>query len=147
MRLNRFYNNAKVMYMASYRKDYAFGKQKESTLLKHLAKTFKEDILPLKNRYALFDGESATTLYEIKSRRCLKNTYDTTILPVSKINCKTNKRKCFVFYFTDGIYYIHYDAKVFADFEQKEIIYYRSGICNNPVLHVCIPVVLLIKLK
>ena len=55
--------------MPSYNKDYTYGKTKEPFVINHLAKFFKQTIVLNSNRFALFDAESETTLYEIKSRR------------------------------------------------------------------------------
>ena len=129
--------------MPSYNQDYHYGKSKETFVINHLAKYFKQAIVPNSNRFALFDAESETTLYEIKSRRCCKGTYPTTIVPLNKLCVKTNKQICFVFYFNDGIYYIHYIKDLFDTFETRMITYFRSGIDNLAVNHICIPVELL----
>ena len=129
--------------MPSYNQDYHYGKSKEPFVINHLAKYFKQTIVPNSNRFALFDAESETTLYEIKSRRCCKNTYPTTIVPLNKLCVKTNKKICFVFYFCDEICYIHYNKDLFDTFETRMITYFRSGIDNVGVNHICIPVELL----
>ena len=53
--------------MPSYNQDYHYGKSKEPFVINHLAKYFKQTIVPNSNRFALFDAESETTLYEIKA--------------------------------------------------------------------------------
>ena len=50
------------------------------------------------------------------------------------------ERLVFIFNFTDGLYYIVYDADLFGTLKKEVITYYRTGGLNEPVLHFMIPV-------
>ena len=66
-------------------------------------------------------------------------TFATTIVPVHKVQDIT-ERLVFIFNFTDGLYYIVYDADLFGTFKQEVITYYRTDGSNEPVLHYMIPI-------
>ena len=53
----------------------------------------------------------------------------------------------FVFQFSDGLYYIKYDQKVFQTFDTANITYHRQGIEAKPVKHIFIPTQLLVKIR
>ena len=106
----------------SYKKDYEFGKDKEDKILTYLNNYFKRNIIKSEERYCTYDFYDAKYKYELKSRRCSVNTYDTTMIPVMK--CK--KRTYLLFLFTDGLYYIKYKEHKFKDFEIKNFVKFRE---------------------
>ena len=93
-----------------------------------------------------FEGTTNKTSIEMKSRRVKKNTYPTTILPVSKIR-NTDKAQLFVFNFTDACCYIEYDKKIFDTFQIRHFTTERFGIVDKPKPHYCIYIKDLIEIK
>ena len=134
----------------SLKSDIEYGNRAEIEVIKLLRVHFGENIIKNTYRFATYDAKckETNTHYEIKARRCAMDCYPTTIIPYSKIVKKEGKSKLiFVFLFTDGLYYIKYDPKVFEPFGTKDITYYRKGIEPKPVKHLCIPTELLVKIR
>tara|TARA_B110000908_G_C9899972_1_gene290602 strand:- start:19 stop:444 length:426 start_codon:yes stop_codon:yes gene_type:complete len=134
----------------SLKSDIEYGNRAEIEVIKALRVHFGENIIKNTFRFATYDAncKETNTNYEIKARRCKVDSYPTTIIPYSKIVKKQEKDKLiFVFLFTDGLYYIKYDRKVFEPFGMDEITYYRQGIEPKPVKHTCIPIELLVKIS
>ena len=132
----------------SLKSDIEFGNKAEIEVIKLLRVHFGENIIKNTYRFATYDAKckETNTHYEIKARRCAMNSYPTTIIPCSKIAKKEEKDNLiFVFLFTDGLYYIKYDRKVFDTFVTDDITYYRKGIQAKPVKHMYIPIELLVK--
>jgi hypothetical protein len=132
----------------SLKDDVEYGNKAEIEVIRR--GYFGEDILKNKFRFSTYDArsEESNTNYEIKARRCDKNNYPTTIIPYSKIlKKKKNEKLIFVFQFTDGLYFIEYNQKLFDTFAMEGITYYREGIEPKSVKHVCIPVDLLMEMK
>jgi len=88
--------------------DYNFGIQKESLFLDKLKNKFGIDVLPVKDKYCSYDFESNDSIFELKSRRCLKETYPTTMIGYNKIkNYQVLHKRiilCFNFIDTDCYY-------------------------------------------
>ena len=88
--------------------DYNFGIQKESLFLDKLKNKFGIDVLPVKDKYCSYDFESNDSIFELKSRRCLKETYPTTMIGYNKIKKYQALHKkiilCFNFIDTDCYY-------------------------------------------
>jgi len=134
----------------SLKNDIEFGNKAEIGVIKALCVYFGENVIKNTYRFAIYDAKckETNTNYEIKARRCAMECYPTTIIPCSKIVKKNeNERLIFVFLFTDGLYYIKYDRKVFETFGMDEITYYRQGIQPKAVKHICIPTELLLKIS
>ena len=129
----------------SLKNDIIFGLNNEPIVIDKLSKYFNESIEKTKEKYCPYDAFSPTTKYEIKSRRCLSITYNTTIIPIKKVE-NIKDRLVFVFHFTDGLFYIVYNQELFETFEKKNVTYYRQGGSNIPVLHYFIPVKDLIEI-
>ena len=132
----------------SLKSDIEFGNKAEIEVIKLLRVHFSENIIKNTYRFATYDAKckETNTNYEIKARRCAMNSYPTTIIPCSKTAKKEERDNLiFVFLFTDGLYYIKYDPKVFETFSTESITYYRQGILPKPVKHMCIPTELLVK--
>jgi hypothetical protein len=131
-----------IPQIRSLQNDLAFGLNNEPIVIDHLTKYFNEDITNTKElgkgEYCCYDAIGNETKYEIKSRRCKYEQYDTTIIPVHK--CKEDGRLVFVFYFTNGLYYIQYDKETFVDFEVKPVRVFRQGASARPVPHFHIPI-------
>lgn len=124
----------------SFQNDYNFGIQNEKNIMNLLNKVFEEEFEKTTNPYALYDfiGNKGTII-EMKSRRNTYNQYPTTIIPVHKV-VSGFKKHIFLFQFTDGSYYIQYDADRFSKYEKKDITTYRKGIVDKPKPHFCIPI-------
>ena len=134
----------------SYKNDVAFGKKAQTQIIEKLRTFFGANILENKERFATYDGfcKETKTNFEIKARRCSLSSFSTTIVPYSKIvKKKKDEKLIFVFSFTEGIYYIEFDTKLFGTFATEDIIYYRDGISPNSVKHLCIPCEYLLEMK
>jgi len=142
--------------MRSLSNDLIFGLGKEKEIVDLLQLNFCDlyDEDEFKNTKELyqddfypydFEGMRNGTSIELKSRRVKKNTYPTTIIPVSKVR-NTDKTQLFIFNFTDNCSYIEYDKTIFDTFEVRNITTERFGIVDKPKPHYCIPVHLLIDL-
>ena len=139
--------------MRSLRNDLKFGLGKELEIVDLLQFNFCDlyDEDEFKNTKDLyqddfypydFEGMRNGTSIELKSRRVKKNTYPTTIIPVSKVR-NTTKKQLFIFNFTDNCSYIEYDKTLFDTFEVRNITTERWGVVDKPKPHYCIPVNLL----
>lgn len=130
------------MSIRTFKKDYEAGKKQETQIKNELANFFNETITPTTNMYEKYDYYSETKVYEIKSRFFNYSRYPTTLLAQDKI-FKTQMTQIFIFNFTDGIYYIEYNPKLFrqfplqpfkrnqrADFNDIEKLYYHIPITN-----------------
>jgi len=104
--------------MNSYKliNDYNFGITSEIQLLEKLRDKFNPNLRLSSSNYSLFDYECDNMYIELKSRRCSKNYYKSTIVGVNKINraldLKTldiNIKIYFVFKFIDHICYWQFD--------------------------------------
>lgn len=136
----------------SFTDDLNYGNEKELLMLTKLTNYFTEDVdikstkeLYPNNKYCKWDFEDATGVkWELKSRRNTYNRYPTTIIPCHKTNNNdTEKGLYFVFQFTDGDYYIAYNAELFATFATRMIKINRVGKYDPPTLHWEIPIELL----
>jgi hypothetical protein len=96
-----------------FRADYAYGIDKEQSLIKELSKEFGE-LTKQSNKYSLFDFYNNECFVELKSRRCKHNTYPTTMVGNNKLNyAKKNPsiKYIFAFNFEDGLYYHSVDLQ------------------------------------
>lgn len=101
--------------------DLKMGLASEENIKGLLEKKFDER-LEKTDHYHPMDYVSSKCWIEIKTRRFACNTYKTTILPYSKIEFALSSALpvYFVFVFTDGIFYIPFDAATFALFNVSE---------------------------
>jgi hypothetical protein len=126
----------------SYQLDKQMGRFNEELLLPTLRKSFNTTIRK-GGEYEKFDFiDERGVLYELKSRRCRKNTYPTTLLPKHKV---LGKEQYFIFRFTDKVCYIKFDAAIFATFEVQDLIDGRFAY-GEPIEHYKIPIELLVEL-
>ena len=91
--------------------DYIFGTNNEIEFIDILKRKFGDDIVQVENKNCSYDYENDEYIFELKSRRCLKNTYDTTMIGYNKIKSykKLNKKVVLCFKFTDCNCYYEYD--------------------------------------
>jgi hypothetical protein len=127
--------------------DLNFGLKNEIEVCEILKTYFKdESIEKTKEQFCSYDFKTNSNMkYELKTRRFNFNKYPTTIIPVHK--CKDKDEICFVFKFTDGIYFIYYDADLFSTFKTKSISVFRNGYWNPSALHYEIPIDILIRIN
>jgi len=110
--------------MKTFKKDYNFGKECENKVLEILNKKFDidENIRPSNSIYSSYDFFGNNYNYELKSRNNKYADYPTTLIPKYKCNNGAGGNRdnlILLFYFTDGLYYIQYDANLFDTFEVK----------------------------
>lgn len=126
----------------SFKNDNKFGLDNEPIVYEKLKVFFNDyEMIKTKDKYCAYDFESPKMKYELKSRRCAYNKYLTTIIPVHKV--RSGGEICFVFKFTDGLYYIYYKVELFDTFNKKNIAVFRDGYWGKPVPHFEIPISLL----
>jgi len=102
----------------TYPKDYEYGKQKEEDIYPTLKEFFNSPALErTTDKYCKYDFEDRDAIYEVKSRKCKKNTYATTLLTRNKILTAEKRDQYFIFNFTDEICYIKYDPTLFDTFK------------------------------
>ena len=131
----------------TFKKDMDFGMKGEGVIHQKISSYFSKlgKISNTKELYKTpyykydFEAEDGTT-FELKTRRCSKNQYPTTIIPSNKIIKDANHRQFFIFSFTDGCYYILYNKELFDTFEIRDIEVFRTGINDLPKSHIHIPV-------
>ena len=109
--------------------DYQFGRNKEGEVLDKMNDFFKDNIKQTSERYDTKDYCGEKYKYELKSRRNKYNAFPTTIIPTDKI--KEGNEYVFLFNFTDGLYYIYYNAELFKTFKQGTF-QRKDGGQNNP---------------
>ena len=133
----------------SYNNDYNFGKMKEAEALSMIQNYFNDDsIYQTTERYNPYDYIGRDAVYDIKSRTNTYNRYPTTLLKCYHLDKKpADKDLIFLFYFTDGLYYIKYDKKLFDTFQINELKRgFRVGKVDLHELHLLIPINNLIKI-
>ena len=139
------------MSIRSFKVDLEYGNEKEIVMLDKLTKYFNTSIKSCKelypnDKFCKWDYEDKTgTKWELKSRRNTYSRYPTTIIPCHK-KATDDKDLYFVFQFTDGDYYIKYDANKFNHFDIRTIKINRIGKWDPPTDHWEIPIEMLIKL-
>lgn len=103
--------------MASFVVDYKEGKQEENNILPIIRKHFNKDIKPTTKSNHTFDFfDEDGCFYELKKRNNRYNLFPTTIIGINKIS---TKKLILLFSFSDGLYYIKYNKKLFDTFERK----------------------------
>lgn len=87
--------------------DRNLGRQGEIETIDKLRNLFGADLERVGNWYCPFDFESKNFILEMKTRRCEKDKYLDTMIPMNKIDYLLNCEKMgfAVFNFTDGLYY------------------------------------------
>lgn len=100
--------------------DYEFGIHQENIVLPTLKKQFGDDLTKTTDRYAPFDFENATSVIELKSRRCNHDTFSTVMVSQKKIKDAQNEQRdvYFCFNYQDGIYYFKVDKNYKFEFNR-----------------------------
>jgi hypothetical protein len=130
---------------SSLKNDIIKGKEAEKFVLPHIQKYFKRDIKKTEGRYCKYDFEDSEFKYELKSRNNTKDKFDTTLIGADKI---VSNKIIFLFYFTDGLYYIEYNEELFNTFGKSMFCReQRGGYNDKPKEYIFIPVNLLIKIE
>ena len=108
--------------------DYNFGIESEKELLSKLQSQFDSNLKLSSSNYSLFDFESNSTYVELKSRRCTKNYYKSTIVGMNKINRAIDIKNLnidikiyFVFKFMDYICYWEFKEEEMMKLKQSKI--------------------------
>ena len=131
--------------MSQYKKDYEFGKLKEKELKKIVEDFFNDELIESNKRFDKYDYKGKKYLYELKSRNCNYNKYETTLIPSNKI---FDKYHIFLFNFTDGLYYIKYRERKFRDFKKEMYVRaFRTGKKDVPAEYIFIPIEKLKKIE
>lgn len=123
-----------------FNNDYRQGQHYQIELLPKLEAFFKDNMKETVGKYAKYDYEGDTALYELKSRNNTYRYYPTTCIGNDKIDPTSKKRQIFLFHFTDGTYYIEYDKELFATFEVKDFRRYRQGVRDIEKPYLYIPI-------
>lgn len=119
-----------------YPADYIFGTKQEDVVLPKIQDFFKRDIKKSEDKFAKSDFFDDDFFYELKSRTITYNKHSTTLITADKI--RDDKNLIFLFYFTDGLYYINYDKEKFLNYEKK--MFSRANVSWNEKLHYYIPI-------
>ena len=130
--------------------DYQEGYDNELRILDKLKKQGGNIIIEPTDRYCFYDYLiNDKYLCEVKKRNIIKDKYDTTIFPLSKIRAyqrikKDYKDLILIFCFTDSDYYINYKKliKYQNDIKIKRFTRY-SGFQHASRKHLFIPTALL----
>lgn len=134
--------------MSKKQEDLNFGKNKEDEIFDVVKHHFNLPLLKKRSVYSIIDFSDNNNYLELKSRRCKYEDYDTSIIGHNKIIYadKLNKNVYFLFYFTDGLYYIKYNKKLFDQFEIKNEYIFRDGKKENKInCHIPINKLILIQ--
>jgi hypothetical protein len=89
-------------------KDYSYGLSQEENMYTKLKSKYGEDLVKMP-RYCKYDFINNNYYIELKSRRCLKNTYPTTMIHVNKLQNLKHKKLILCFRFIDKDCYYEYN--------------------------------------
>lgn len=122
--------------MATQSADLAFGTRNEDTI-KNQIEAIAGTPLIKQGGYSVMDytNDAKTVYVELKTRRIKHDDYPTALIGANKIEFCSDPTKnyFFVFCYSDGIYYIKYDASLFNTFERSDNYYRgeRADCINN----------------
>ena len=122
--------------MATQSADLAFGTRNEDTI-KNQIESIAGTPLIKQGGYSVMDytNDAKTVYVELKTRRIKHDDYPTALIGANKIEFCSDPTKnyFFVFCYSDGIYYIKYDASLFNTFERSDNYYRgeRADCINN----------------
>jgi hypothetical protein len=101
----------------AFNRDYQFGISAEESIVETLRTFFCDPTISRSaDKYDRYDFVGAGRKYELKTRRLTRNRFATTMLPVGKLLSENPEGNIFLFQFTDGLYYIPYNAEQFSNF-------------------------------
>ena len=105
--------------MTSLANDLAFGTSEEAKQLSRLEEVFCSK-LKRQLGFASMDykSEEKPLFIELKTRRIKHDQYPTALISAHKLDfCKSSNSECyFVYQYTDGLFYVKYDEKLFSTF-------------------------------
>jgi len=140
-----------MIALPSQKNDIVFGEKSEVSLLSRVEGLVGQS-LARQGGFNIMDYTNAnkTVYVELKTRRIRHNAYPTAIIGKNKIDfCSDpSKEYYFVFSYLDGVFYIKYDAGLFASFETNSEFYRgeRDDCVNRPQFVVLIPTHLLLPI-
>lgn len=119
----------------SRKSDLAYGLSKEEEVRIKLTSFFQEPLINTKDisgydEFTEFDfiGLITNDRFEVKSRRCTKEYYLSTYMPLSKVSKESIRSDLyFVFNFTDKLCYIKYYKPDFDKYNIKDVKCLRDG--------------------
>ncbi len=128
--------------------DIEYGLEREEPVIMKLRQYFNDNgIYKTETQFCQYDAlsyQNPKTAYEIKSRRCKKDTYSTTLIPVGKCFNMSGYDIVFVFNFEDKLCYIKFDYDKFTQYEEqfglKSVCRPRANGAIMPVVNYQIPV-------
>lgn len=132
------------------RNDLVFGYASEA-VNRAIIEQFLDTMLEKTEDYSVMDwaDKSKTVYVELKTRRIKHDAYPTALIGANKVAfCSDpNKEYYFCYSYLDGLYYIKYNAALFAAFERDDNYQrsYRPDASNNASKVVFIPVNLLTR--
>ena len=101
---------------------HTFGFDLENKLKDRIELALDEPLNKTASRFAQFDFYGENYFVELKCRQknVLPNSYNSWLLPTSKVPTTYEKQTIFFYYFasTDELYYLFYDEQQFAGFEK-----------------------------
>jgi len=123
--------------MKVFREELKNGLEIQEIVLPLIINYFKREIKHTQGRFNRYDYEDTNYNYELKSRTNNYKKYPTTLIGLDKVSNNT----IFLFYFTDGLYYIEYDKELFDTFEVKDFVRNpRLGKIDKPKKYIYIPI-------
>lgn len=106
-----------IQQKEAFNKDYEFGRKAEQDILETLRTHFQDPtITPSTDKFDRYDYSGDGVKYELKTRRLTRNRFATTMLPLGKLLKENPTGNIFLFKYTDGLFYIKYDADTFSTF-------------------------------
>jgi hypothetical protein len=131
--------------MRTFKEDLKNGEEKENQIFGIIKDYFKDDKLEQKKgKYDKYDFKG-DNFYELKNRTNKFNQYPTTLIALDKIIADN---LILLFNFTDGLYFIKYDKKLFDTFEIKKFQRgYRPDIKDVKKDYLYIPIENLTKIQ
>ena len=112
----------------TFKEDYALGKQGEKKALPYIKDYFNSNIEEILDDYSKHDYADNNFKYELKTRTCKYTAFPTTLMPVDKA---VDDKTIFLFQFTDGLYWIRYNADEFKNFETKQFVRHQRADYND----------------
>lgn len=114
------------IFAEKYNQDRSFGIAQEENTFEKLKTKFGEDLEKIPSRYSVFDFKNKGCYVELKSRRCKKDTYPTTMIGENKLK-NASKRETdtfFAFNFEDGLFYWKYNKE---DIDAGKVTFKEGG--------------------
>jgi len=137
-----------IQQREAFNRDYEFGRRAEESILDTLRNFFADPtITPSNDKYDRYDFAGAGRKYELKTRRLTRQRFATTMLPLGKLLSENPEGNIFLFQFTDGLYYIPYNAEQFSTFTVAPYCRQDRAGYDTEQDYIFIPVNLLTEIK